>query len=205
MGTTLVNPNPFAPGPFLPGPRFIQCQNAPNQFNGMLDSECQLWDWINQHGGLSAICPGKKYVDPPWVKMPSQGKRYSKIGNLAYSNLIADGNDHLIPFTNGAFYIPQSHDGCIVSTVFQYTGTGFAEGSGDLTWRIKINQRYAKDYGKVVTQIGSLQTPYNINSGQILVQSGNLIQIFVNIATSASGNLNGGQIIGAVFGWTWPR
>lgn len=205
MASTTVTPQPFAPVFLTGGPRFIQCQNPPNQFNGMLDSEAQLWDHINRCGGLSIVCPGKKYIDPPWVKMPPEGKRFAKIGNLAYSAGIADGNDHLIPFTNGAFFIPQAHDGCIVSTVFQYTGQGFNEASGDLAWRIKINQRYAKDYGNVVTQIGSLTTPYNINSGQILVQSGNLIQVFVNIATSAAGNLNGGQILGAVFGWTWPR
>lgn len=203
MASTQVNP--FAPGSFLPGPRFIQCQRQANQFNGMLDSEAQLWDYINRCGGLSALCPGKKYIDPPWVKMPPQGKRYAKIGHLAYSPAIADGNDHLVPFTGGSFFIPQAHDGCIVSTVFQYTGQGFNEASGDITWRIQINQRYAKDYGKVITQIGSLTTPYNINSGQILVQSGNLIQIFVNIPATAIGNLNGGQIIGALFGWTWPR
>ncbi len=189
----------------------FQCQSGWNRFNAALDHQARLWCSINEHGGLQAICPGHKYVDPPWVKMPPQGRRYAKVGSLAYNAVLADGNDHLIPFTqgvgyaNGGMLVPEGHDGCIVSVVFGYTGTGFNEGSGDLTWRIQINQRWAKDYSKVTTQIGSLQTPYNINSGQILLQTGNLVQVFVNISAGAAGNLAGGTILGAIFGWTWPR
>jgi len=176
-----------------------------NRFDQKAFEQANIWRQINAMGGLSLICPGHRYDSPPSVKMPPQGKRYAKIGSLLYNPILATGVDIPIPFQQGNLYVQAGYDGCIVSTVFQYTGTGFNEASGDLTWRISINQRYAKDYSKVVTQIGSLQTPYNINSGQILVQSGNWIQIWVNIAPGAVGNLTGGTILGAVFGWWWPR
>ena len=200
------------PPAILPGRnKSFQCQAPWNAYDKALDRESVIWLRINEYGGLQAICPGHKYDFPPWVKMPPQGKRYSKIGSLAYNAVLADGTDRLIPFTQGQGYsaggmlVPEGYDGCIVSVVFGYTGTGFNEASGDLTWRIQINQRYAKDYSKVTTTIGSLNTPYNINSGQILVQSGNLVQILVNISPGAIGNLAGGTILGAIFGWTWPR
>jgi hypothetical protein len=46
-------------------------------------------------------------------------------------------------------------------------------------------------------------TPYNINSGQIILLSNQLVQYFVNIAPTA--NLNGGRILVGLFGWYWPR
>lgn len=171
----------------------------PNTFNYCLDVERQVWQRINDCGGLQAICPGRKWPDPPWVKMPVQGKRFSKISSISLPN--ADGADHLVL----SWLVPYAFDGCIVSVVQIYTGQGFQEGSGDLTWRLKLNQHYVKDYGATTTSIGSLTTPYNINSGQVILQSGQLVQYFVNRSTGSGGNLNGGRVICATFGWFWPR
>lgn len=168
-------------------------------FDQCLNHEMATWRWIQAHGGLTNICPGSHYPDPPWTRMPAQGKRFSKIGSIALPN--ADGLDHLVE----AFRVPTGYDGCIVSTVNEYTGTGFAEGSGDLTWRIQMNQRYPRDYGKILTTIGSLTTPYNINSGQIRIMSDQLIQYWVNRSVASLGNLNGGRIVVGLFGWWYPR
>ena len=171
----------------------------PNVYNSCLDRERETWDRINRCGGIMAICPGHKYANPPWVKMPPQGKRYSKINSLALPN--PDGLDHLVT----SFTVPLGYDGCIVSVVQIYTGTGFEEGSGDFTWRIQLNERYVKDYGNTTTSIGSMATPYNINSGQIILQSNQLVRYFVNRSTASAGNENGGRIICSLWGWWWPR
>lgn len=184
--------------------RNVQCQGY-NQWDAAIRAEERIWEYINAGGGLSLICPGHKYEAPPWVKMPAQGKRFAKIGSLLYNPVLADGTNRVIPFAQGNLFVPDGYDGCIVSTVFQYTGTGFNEASGDLTWRISVNQRWVKDYSNVLTSIGSLTTPYNINSGQILVQSGSWLRTWVEIAPSAIGNLTGGTILAALFGWWWPR
>lgn len=204
--STALTPPPLAA-------RAWTCRIPPNYYSSMLEQEAATWSDIQTRGGLARVCPGKRYIDPPWVKMPPQGRRFAALGSLVWNIGLADGNDHLIPFTlntlmggSQAFIVPNGYDGCIVSVVFNYTGVGFNEGSGDLTWRLRINQqRYAKDYGEVKVQIGSQQTPYNINSGQILLQSGNFAQVYVNIAVAAGGNLAGGTLIGSIFGWTWPR
>lgn len=172
----------------------------PTHFDACLKTEAELWRWIQARGGVQAVCPGRKYTEPPWVRMPQQGKRYSKIASIALPP--NDGLDHLV----GSRLVPVGFDSCIVSIITQAAGTiGFAEGSGDLTWRFQINERYAKDYGNIQVQIGSTTTPYNINSGQILAQSGNLIQMFVNRSVLSGGTIAGGRIIMGMFGWDWPR
>jgi len=182
-------------------PRDIQQREfPPTQFNACLDQEKALWRKINDCGGLLAICPGRKWKEPPWVKMPPQGKRYSKIGSIALP--AANGTDTLIT----SFRVPYGFDGCIVSVVFNTDGVlNFNQGSGDLTWRLQLNERWVKDYGNVTTYIGSTVTPYNVNSGQIILQSGQLVQIFVNRSVASAGTISGGRVIGAAFGWWWPR
>jgi hypothetical protein len=192
----------------LPGPggtlwpiNVNQRLQPPNAYNSILQVESDLWGYIQARGGMTKLCPGSAdlYPQPPWVKQPSQGKRYSKISSIALP--AADATDYEVL----SFYVPLGFDGVIISTVNLYTGTGFEEGSGDLTWRIKLNQRYVKDYGAITTSIGSLQTPYNINSGAIRIQSRQLVQYIVNRSVASGGNLNGGRIVCGLFGWYWPR
>ncbi len=171
-----------------------------NDWNVCLDDEAQLWRLINRCGGLAAICPGHKYPDPPWVKMPGQGKRYGHPSSIPLASAVLD-TDTVVQ----SFLVPTGYDGVIVAPVNLYTGQGFEEGSGDLTWRIKINQRYVKDYGAITTSMGSLTQPwYNANS-QILLQSGQLVQYLVNRSTGSVGNLQGGRILCGLWGWYWPR
>jgi hypothetical protein len=191
---------PSSRGGVLMPRNVTQRQFPPTMFNGCLDSEKATWEDIQRCGGLMSICPGQKYVDPPWVKMPSQGKRFSQIGSIPLPT--SDyGVDQLVT----SFRVPLGYDGCIVSIVQSYTGQGFQDGSGDLTWRIFLNQRPVKNYGNTEVQIGSLITPYNVNSGQIILLSNQYVQYYVNVAASAAGNLNGGRIVCALFGWWWPR
>jgi len=171
----------------------------PNTFNACLEDEKRIWQDINACGGLAAICPGHKWPDAPWVKMPPQGKRFSSIKSVALPNAPLDNLDHVI----GSFVVPEGYDGVIKSVIFNYTGAGFQEGSGDISWRLRVNQRYVKDYGNVQTQIGSLTLPYPGSAGEILIQSGNLVVFIYNAQNT--GNLNGGRLIGSAWGWYWPR
>jgi hypothetical protein len=169
-----------------------------NAFNSCLDREQALWQHIQRCGGLHTICPGHKYPDPPWVKMPGQGKRFGHPSSIPLPP--ADGLDRVVQ----SFFVPYGYDGVIVAPVNVYTGQGFDEGSGVLTWRIKLNMRYVKDYGAIQTTMGSLSQPfYNANS-QILLQSGMLVQYLVN-RLPGDVTLNGGRIIVGLYGWFWPR
>lgn len=194
---------------FIPGPRGIAYpvdynwrEYPPNVWNECIRDELAMWRWINMCGGLKLVCPGSatRYLEPPWIRMPPQGKRYSKISSIPLPGV--ENTDFLVT----SRLVPLGYDSTIVSVVVGYTGMNFKEGSGDIHWRLQINrQRYQKDYGDVTTSIGSLVTPYNVNSGQILTQSGNLVEWHVMLGTGALGNLVGGRIICAMFGWDWPR
>lgn len=177
-----------------------QREFPPTIFNSCLDAEARMWQKINDCGGLLAICPGRKWTEPPWVRMPTQGKRFNKISSIALP--AANATDTLIT----SFRVPYGWDGCIVTPVFNIDGvTGFNQGSGDLTWRLQLNQRWVKDFGAVTTFVGSTTTPYAVGIGQIILQSGQLVQIFVNRSVASSGTISGGRVIGAAFGWFWPR
>jgi hypothetical protein len=170
-----------------------------NEFDNCLMDEYGLWAQINACGGIKAVCPGMRYKDPPWVKMPMQGRRFSPIKSIPLP--AANGLETLV----GSFLVPTGYDGVGISVVFNYTGQGFAEGSGDLTWRLQLNQHYVKDYANVQTQIGSLTTPYYQNSGGILLQANQLVQFWINRSIASGGNLNGGRIIASLWGWYYPR
>jgi hypothetical protein len=170
----------------------------PNAFNTCIDRETAIWRYIQKCGGLQVICKGHKYTDPPWVKMPGQGKRFGHPSSITLP--AADGADHLVQ----SFIVPYGYDGCIVAPVNVYTGQGFEEGSGVLSWRIKLNMRWVKDYGNIQTTLGSLTQPYYNANSQILLLSGQLVQYFVNRQLGDL-TLTGGRIICALFGWYWPR
>jgi hypothetical protein len=182
-------------------PRNIQQRQAPPTFfNGCLDQELATWNHINKCGGLMAICQATKYLDPPWIKMPAQGKRYSPISSIPLP-VSGYGTDVLVT----QIRVPLGYDGVINYIVQNYTGQGFQEGSGDLTWRIQLNQRWVKNYGNTTNQIGTLsQGPQSPNS-LIIVQSNQLVSYYVNVAASAAADLMGGRIVCALFGYWWPR
>ena len=143
-----------------------QREFPPNGFNTCLNRERAVWKYIQDCGGISNICPGHQYPDPPWVKMPGQGKRFGHPSSIPLP--AADGLDHAVQ----TFLVPYGYDGCIVAPVNVYTGQGFDEGSGVLTWRIRLNQRWVKDYGQITTSLGSLTQPYYNANSQILLLSG---------------------------------
>lgn len=173
----------------------------PNDFDNCLRDEYGAWTFIQSRGGLKAFCPGLRYNEPPHLKMPLQGKRYSEIHSIPLP--AANGLDTLI----GSFIVPTGFDGVGTVAIFNYTGAGFVEGSGDLTWRLELNQHFVKNFGNVPTQIGSLKIPYAAasNNAQILLQSNQLVQLWVNRSVASAGNLNGGRIIGSLWGWYFPR
>lgn len=172
----------------------------PNVFNQCLDQEAAVWREIIACGGLERICPqlGVRYAYPPWVKQPPQGRRLSKINSIALPAPAQFGQDLLV----ASFIVPLGWDGVIISTSNFFTGQNFNEGSGDISWRLQINQRYVKDMGNIQTTLGTLSQPWPVNNGSIRLQSRQLVQWFANVANA---NPINGRIICAMFGWFYPR
>lgn len=198
----------YNPGQRFPGAPPIACRQAPTRWNAVVDAELNLWRRITICGGLPYICPGKKYAVPPWTKMPPQGKRYMKI---AAADLPPFGSgDTIVPFakstdvdSEGRFVAWDGYDFCAETIIFQYDGTNFQDGSGDIIFRIQIDQHFLKDFSAVTTQIGSFQLPYPINRGQSLFQSGNRIACIVNHVNNNQSPP--GKVLMMVSGWGWPR
>lgn len=183
---------------FLPR-NVTQRQYPPTFFNRCLDHELKTWDRINECGGLMSICPGTKYKDPPWVKMPPQAKRFSYIQSIPLPSTL--GVDELIL----SYRVPLGYDGVINYIVQNYTGQGFQEGQGDLVWRLQLNERYVKNFGNTTTQIGTLTSGPISPNASIIVQSNQLVQYFVNLGPNALADLMGGRVICSTWGFWWPR
>ena len=191
-------PSPIPVGRFLLPLDVNQRAFPQNRFNRCLSEERKVWEWIAGHGGLKNFCAGMKYHDPPWIKMPAQGQRFQQTSSIPLP--AANGIDTLVL----SFLVPNGYDGVGLTLIQNYTGANFNEGSGYLTWRIQLNQRYPKNLGSMQTSMGSFLTPYPINAGQLLLQSDQLVQYFVNRSTTAAGLL-GGRIICSIWGYWYPR
>lgn len=100
---------------------------------------------------------------------------------------------------------PLGYDGVVTGLFWGYSGQGFLEGSGDILWRLKINQRYVKDLSNTPFQLGSPRLPLPMTEVQQL-QSGQVASVIVNVP-NLSGLIQVGQsrIFAALIGFWWPR
>ncbi len=183
---------------------------GPNQFDDCLDAEYDWWMQFLAAGGLKACCPQgrRKYTSPPWVSMPSEGRRFRPISVTALG-AFTPGVDTVVLQER----IPLGYDGVISDVVFSYQGgAGFVEGSGSITWRLAADYlpvvgvtggRYLRDMGNVITSLGSLTQPSPVPRGGLRVYSYDLVTIYTNIAVGAP--LAGGNIICSIAGWVYPR
>jgi hypothetical protein len=180
----------------------------PNRWDRMLAENAGLWDRIEAAGGLIRVVGPfrRRLLDvgnwgEPWLRMPADGVRFPPfVGSIAMPAF--DGLDHLVL----TFTVPPNYDGVIVGMTQLYTGTGFVEGSGDITWRLMVNQRFPKTLGVMTTSMGSLQQPTTSAPGGVRIQSRQVIQYFVNLLPAAAARLDAGaRIVCTVSGWFYPQ
>ena len=102
--------------------------------------------------------------------------------------------------------VPLGYDGYIDTLTNVWNGTGFVEGSGSITWRVKIDQRYIPYYEAITVTLGTLSVPYAVIGQAIPLLSNQLVQYFANFAVGSDAVLNmGGATICAATGYIWPR
>jgi len=170
----------------------------PNQYDRSAWAIGSLYQEAQAKGGIITACFPKRnsYRQPPHMVMPSNAQPFQLIHTIPLP--AANGIDTTVL----SFTVPQGFDGVITSITHGYTGTGFVNGSGDLTWRIRVGLRWARDLGNVTVQLGTLETPYQIYRGGILLKDSQRVRYIVNHSTSSS--LSGGRIWCAAFGWYYP-
>lgn len=105
--------------------------------------------------------------------------------------------------------VPIGYDGVITGQFNVFT-QGWAEGSGDLIWRVLVYDpiipRYLRDCGQILVTLGSVARYQTVHGG-LLVRSGNTIAYIVN-APNTFGSLppaGTGNIICGLHGYIWPR
>ncbi len=202
-------------GPWVDDPSIIARQTDPNipsrlqdqnQFNHCLNREAWLWLKIQREGGLKTLCcrmgyPGIWYEKAPWIVQPKQAIRFNEIQSIVLPGIAQQGTNVVVL----SHRVPLGYDGVIKGFVNQFTGTGFFEGSGDLSWRVSANRRWLKDYGNIQTTLGSLVYNQEAYGDGVRVYSNQLIQYFVNVAVGADARLQpDGRVICALQGWFYP-
>ena len=175
--------------------------SEPNRWDRCLFEEMRKFEGIRLPP-MCAMPEGFRHL-LPWddehSAMPYQAVPFNKVSGLL-TPAPAAGDQVVTTLT-----VPLGYDGFLTAAYWFYSGKGFVQGSGDILWRIQLNQRYVKDMSNNPYQIGSPQLPFPLTEGQLLL-SGETARGIVNVP-NLSGNINVGQsqIVMALIGFFWPR
>lgn len=152
-------------------------------------------------------CPGLQFDEVKPIGVPDGARTFNPRGIIP---LPAPATGEVTLFN---FPVPIGYDGIILGQSNGYINGGFGvfvEGSGDLVWRIPVNdggtRRYLKDCGEILVSLGQVNL-YQTIQGGLRVYSGNVVSMIVT-APNTSGNLPApgiGQVFGALHGYVWPR
>lgn len=137
--------------------------------------------------------------EPEWGSLPALAVPFRKIQSIITP--AAAAGDQVV----SQLIVPQGYDGLLAGIFWRYNGVNFIEGSGDIFWRIQVNQRFVKDLSNVGFTLGSSVTPMPMTEGQQL-QSRQRISVVVNVP-NISGTIQVGTstITGGLFGFFWPK
>lgn len=175
----------------------------PTAANLCLERIARVWGSIYEAGGPARYC---NPADPmtcgaePWKQMPAAGKRFQKTGSIPRPGV--EGTDFLVL----SFLVPDAWDGVLVTITNQWDGAGFVDGSGDLRWRLMIDNQWVKDLHDVRIVLGRLENPYELEGAGYRLQSHQQVRYFVQLGPGALGRLDpNGRITCACSGWFYPR
>lgn len=192
-----------------------------NEWDACLISEKRDWSNLVAQNPPLPYClrPQSKYLPPPWIAMPSEAKRFNRVGSLPVAGNFT-GIDTPLQFqgVSGALFVCDTgYDGIITEIVLQVVSpnaTGFIEASGDVTWRIGVDYGqlantslyYFRDYGNVQTTTGDITNPTQLYNNGLRFISGQALTVWANIMVAAMARLDpNATILGVLGGWTWPR
>lgn len=166
------------------------------------------WDAQNKSRAMAQAAARQDQWPYPWAWMPPGGRPFSKVGSLAAPNYGA-GNVALI--TGVEYEVPAGYMGVISHLFWQYVGTGYVNGSGNVVVSVTVNQPVGltsaagyglPDYNAMVVSVGDAQFPWPVPGGWVL-DEGNVVRMTAyTVATVGQGAPN--YVLGGVLGWIWP-
>lgn len=192
-----------------------------NEWDACLINEKIAWgDLVGRNPPLPYCTrPLTKYAPPPWIAMPSEAKRFNRIGTLPVAGNFTglDVSLTLQGVSGPLFICDNGYDGIITEIVLQAVSpnsTNFVEASGDISWRVGVDfgqltntsLYYFRDYGNVQVTTGDHTSPVQLYNNGLRFISGQALSVWVNLAVSAMGRIDANTtILGILGGWTWPR
>lgn len=191
---------PFGGRPYQVGPP-ITCKPK-NEYDRCLELEWPLLLRIRAKRPCSV--PEDLWTVLPWEadfgSLPALAVPFKSIHSIPTP--LASAGDVLVT----RVIVPTGYDGLLSAIFWRYNGINFVEGSGDIFWRVRANQRYVKDLGNVGFTLGSSATPLPMTEGQQL-QSGQAVSILVNVPNVSGGIQTGGgsTVSGGLIGFFWPK
>lgn len=137
--------------------------------------------------------------DDTFGATPAQSFPFLKQAGIVTPTTVS-GDNTVVEFT-----VKQGYDGLLSGFYFAYSGTGFSQGSGDIIWRIQINQRYVKDLSNTPYLLGDPVSPIPMTQGQIIT-SGQTVRAIVSIPNlSGMIQIGNSTVYAGLLGFFWPR
>lgn len=104
-----------------------------------------------------------------------------------------------------AFRVPYGFDALLAGFYFNYSGSGFAQGSGDILWRIQVNQYFLKDLSNLPFLLGDPVNPVPMTQGKILF-SGQEVRVLVSVPNlSGMIQIGNSTVYAGLLGFAWAR
>lgn len=181
----------------------------PTRWDQKMLLRAQWFTWIAKHGGLKSCCRIPElgapiWEQPPWQVMPSQGIEYREVFSRPVDQISAGPPFNGVDTILGQWQVPLGYDGVLNQFACGYTGGGFVDFSGDIIWRVRVDNRYARNLGQVLNAYASnFQNAFVIPGYGIRLVSGQTITLIANIP--AGSPVIGGNVFAGVFGWNYPR
>lgn len=209
----LSSPTPTLPDSILPGPlKRIQPLGrplfSPNDNDQALLREAAAWKYVAENGGLDAATRmnevgAKVYDQDPRLGMPQGGIVFQPV--FAIDTALVSGGPPYngVDTVIGTFVVQIGYDGVINRFANSFTGTGFVDFSGNIIWKVKVGQRFARDLGNVVNQIGTYSASFAQPGSYIPLVSGVTVLLIANIPNGSP--VLGGKVTAGINGWTYPR
>lgn len=139
---------------------------------------------------------------PLWIYPPIN---WENVDQIAYTNLPAIGSEATIL----SFRVPQGRNGIINKVATNFVGGGWVEGTGDILWRILVDQGTppgANSYQAIPASLGSPAQPVGISGFRIFENQTVAVTIFNNPAGPNGGVVVAGQLAGGrLAGYFYPR
>lgn len=129
----------------------------------------------------------------PWIYPPKGYLSFDEQG-VAALGLVGTTVNILV------FQVPQGYDGVIKKISHNTSFGGFINGSGDLAWRINIGGVMVKNYGNMLSEMGSQQIPREIAGIRVFAGQPIIYQVnhVANVALA-------GNVVCSLGGWFYPR